>query len=84
MLETGIISNLTLALKTKENRIKEITARTLQLFAQDGEDGCIAMKRLNMCNSTLEIVSKTDDLNVKISVVGLIYWMCQNRKLIFQ
>ena len=79
MLDTGVISYLTLALKTKQNRIREYCARTLQLFAQDGEESCIAMKRLNMCNSSLEIISKVDDLNVRITVVGLIYWLCQNR-----
>lgn len=79
MLDTGVISSLTLALKTKQNRIREYCARTLQLFAQDGEESCIAMKRLNMCNSSLEIISKVDDLNVRITVVGLIYWLCQNR-----
>lgn len=78
--ECGIISTLTLVLKTKENRFKELAARALQLYAQDGEESCIAMKRLNMCNSALEIITKTDDLNVKIPVVGLVYWLCQNRK----
>ncbi|KAF0980940.1 hypothetical protein FDP41_012728 [Naegleria fowleri] len=76
--ECGIISTLTLVLKTKENRFKELAARALQLYAQDGEESCIAMKRLNMCNSALEIITKTDDLNVKIPVVGLVYWLCQN------
>ncbi|KAG2392951.1 hypothetical protein C9374_009528 [Naegleria lovaniensis] len=76
--DCGIISTLTLVLKTKENRFKELAARALQLYAQDGEECCIAMKRLNMCNSSLEIITKTDELNVKIPVVGLVYWLCQN------
>jgi hypothetical protein len=78
ILDTGIIPALALALKTKNNRIKEICARILQLFAQDGGEPCIQMKRLNMCNSLMELLTKTDDINVQIPVVGLIYWLVQN------
>jgi len=84
MLDTGVLATVSLALKTKENKVKELCARTLQLFAQDGGDNCIALKRLNMCNSSIEIISKTDDMNVKTPVVGLIYWLCQNRKYLLR
>ncbi|KAL0477564.1 hypothetical protein AKO1_005508 [Acrasis kona] len=77
-LDTGILSALSIALKTKPDRVKETVARTLQLFAQDGGEPCIQLKRLNMCNSSVEILSKTDDPNVQAPVVGFIYWLLQN------
>lgn len=80
MLDTGVLSALALALKTKTDRVKEISARILQLFAQDGGEACIMLKRLNMCNSSIEILSKSEDINVQVPVVGLIYWLIQNRK----
>jgi hypothetical protein len=83
MLDTGILSALALALKTKPDRIKEIAARILQLFAQDGGEACIMLKRLNMCNSAVEILSKSEDVNIQTPVVGLVYWLIQNRKILF-
>ncbi|KAL9651496.1 hypothetical protein ABK040_001442 [Willaertia magna] len=78
MLDTGILSNITLVLKTRESRIKEYAARILQLFAQDGGETCVQLKRLNLCNAAIDILAKSDDYNVKVPVVGLIYWLIQN------
>lgn len=82
MLDTGVLAALALVLKTKSDKVKEIAARILQLFAQDGGEACIQLKRLNMCNSAIEILSKSDNINVQAPIVGLIYWLIQNRKLI--
>ena len=72
---------LALNLKTKSDKVKEVMARTLQLFAQDGGENCVALKRLGMCNDSLELLSKTEDLNVQMPLAGFIYWLAQNRTL---
>ncbi len=78
MTEIGALSNIVLALKTKSDQVKEVLARTLQLYAQDGGDNCAALRRLGIYKSCLELISRMDDSNTRSSLVGLVYWLTQN------
>jgi hypothetical protein len=76
LLEIGIIPALTLILKTKTDRVKDTIARTLQLYAQDGGESCNALRKLNLCKSLLELMSRVDaDSGARTSIAGLIYWL---------
>lgn len=78
MIEIGALSNIVLALKTKSDQVKEVLARTLQLYAQDGGENCAALRRLGICKSCLELISRMDDSSIRSSLVGLVYWLTQN------
>lgn len=67
-----------LALKTKSDPVKAYTARALQLFAQDGGETIVLLKRFNICNTCLEICAKTEDEQILIPISGLLYWIAQN------
>ena len=80
LVEANVLQSLALCLKTKSTGVKEVTARTLQLYAQDGGESCEILHRLNICQATFELLQKTHDPLSQTPLVGLIYWLAQHRK----